>query len=255
MNHLIASFHPLEKNGGQYAFYSRQSGQPPLLQANVDADLTRFSSASLIKIPILLAWVYLERSGQIHRAELCDLDSEPQVQGAGFSWLLRGRKIPYQDVLLMMIAISDNLCTNLVIQRIGLERLDQVFHQDLGLGATALQRKLMDYEARARGLDNWVTAADCIRFFDLLHNLRPDELAWVEPMLAANQDDLLLMRRIPRDTLTFYHKTGSIPGVLHDWGYTRDCDIFLITQNQPDEPAAFEVFGEMGRHFLLPPSL
>lgn len=249
---LNTALQTLDRAGSQYAFYCRRRGFAPQIYSNVDLQAHRFSSASIIKIPILLAWVLLERQGEVNRDELCDLDSEPQVQGAGYAWLLRGRSIPFYDVLLMMIAISDNLCTNHVIRRVGIERLSRVIDQDLGLGGTALQRKLMDYEARARGLDNWITAADCIRFFDLMHDLKPEELAWVEPMLAANQDDLLLMRRIPRDTITFYHKTGSIPGVLHDWGYTRECDVFLLTQNIKDEPAAFEVFGALGRQTLLP---
>jgi beta-lactamase class A len=175
------------------------------------------------------------------------LDDEPQVQGAGFSWLLTARRLPFQDVLLLMMAVSDNLCANLIIRHIGIERLARVFKEQLGLSGCLLQRKLMDYQARARGLDNYVTPADCIRFFELVHSLTQDERAWVEPVLAANQDDLLLMRQVPRDTLTFYHKTGSMTAVLHDWGYTRQCDIFLLTQGVRDEPAVFEVFGALGR--------
>jgi len=211
-------------------------------------------SASIIKVPILLAWVYLERAGLVDRAELCDLDAEPQVQGAGFSWLLRARRLPYQDVLLLMIALSDNLCTNLVIRKAGLDRLNQVIHETLGLHGVEIQRKLFDYEARARGLDNWITVQDCIRFYRLIQELRPEERAWVESMLSVNQDDLLLMRCIQRDTLVFRHKTGSMTGVMHDWGYTDHCQIFLLTQNLSDEVAALDVFGELGRLMVASPS-
>lgn len=227
----------------QYAFYFEQNNQPPLQSANC----TRFPAASIIKVPILLAWVHLERSGQVDHRELCDLDAETQVQGAGFSWLLTARQLPFHDVLLMMIALSDNLCTNLVIRRIGIERLSRVFKDDLHLTGTELQRKLMDYEARGRGLDNWITLSDCIRYFDLLDALSSSEKAWVEPLLLANQDSALLMRDIPRDTLDFYHKTGSMGGVLHDWGYTRSARICLLTQGVQDETAAFQIFGSLGR--------
>lgn len=240
----------LEQMGCQYAFYFAPVGAPFGVKPFFQSNASRFSSASIIKVPILLAWVYLERSGAVNREELCNLDAEQQVQGAGFSWMLHARHLPYQDVLMMMIALSDNLCTNLVIQRAGLERLNQVFRADLGLEGTELQRKLMDYEARERGLDNWITAQDCIRLYGLLQNLTPAERSWVDAMLAVNQDAALLMRSISRDTLTFHHKTGSIPGVLHDWGYTDRCQIFLLTQNVPDEPAAFEVFGALGRAML-----
>lgn len=232
----------LQQLGCQYAFYYQTPALPPFFQASQQ----RFPSASIIKVPILLAWIALEQAGEVSRYELCDLGAEPPVQGAGFSWLLRQRQLPYQDVLLMMIATSDNLCTNLVIRRAGLERLNRVFHDVLGLKQTALERKLFDYAARDRGLDNWVGAEDCIRLYDLIEALPGAERAWVESMLAVNQDNALLRRNIPRDTVDFYHKTGSIEHVLHDWGYTRSCRIFLLTRDVVDEPPVFEEFGKLG---------
>ncbi len=240
----------IEQLNCQYAFYFAPTGSTPLFQANHQ----RFSSASLIKVPIMLAWLYLERQGEVDRAELCNLDSEPQVQGAGFSWLLRARRLPYQDVLLMMIALSDNLCTNLVIRRAGLERLNQVFHDVLGLPGTELQRKLMDFAARSRGLDNWITPQDCIRLFTLIDQLASAERVWVDSLLGVCQENLFFLRDIPVDTLVderaFHHKTGSIPGVLHDWGYNSQGRIFLLTQNVTDDLATMQVFGQLGRQLL-----
>lgn len=234
----------LNKIGGQYAVYYAPAGAQPDFRATG----TRFISASMIKVPILLAWLHLEREGLVSRAELCDLDQEPQVQGAGFSWLLRGRQIPYQDVLLLMIAVSDNLCTNLVIRRAGIERLNRVFRDGLGLHGTELQRKLFDLEARERGLDNWISPEDCIRLYQCVAELCLEERKWVESVLAVNQDALLLMRDIPIDALTFHHKTGAIHNIaLHDWGYTETCQMFLLTQNLPDESAAYPIFGALGR--------
>jgi len=233
----------LQNTGCLYAFYFAQKGDTPYFRGNCD----RFLSASIIKIPILLAWVYLERLGEVHRSEWCCLDDEPQVQGAGFSWLLRERHLPFQDVLLMMMALSDNLCTNLVIQRLGIPRLRQVLRDDFGLPGTEIQRKLMDYEARARGLDNWVSAKDAIRYYELFSGLTEVERAWVEPMLLACQDNALLMRNIPRDTIKFHHKTGSMNGVLHDWGYTLDRQIFLFTNGVKVEADVVPIFGELGR--------
>ncbi|MEW6504917.1 MAG: serine hydrolase [Chloroflexota bacterium] len=230
----------------QFSFYFRRSNTVSLQAGNAQ----RFPAASIIKIPILLAWVLLERQGEVNQREICHLDDEPEVHGAGFSWLLHARHLPYHDVLLMMMALSDNLCTNLIIQRIGLERINHLFRHDMGLTDTELQRKLMDFEARKKGLDNWISPQDCIRFFDLFEALTPAEKAWVEPMLLVNQDDLLLKRDLPRDEVDFYHKTGSIPGVLHDWGYTRTCRIFLLTSGAQDETALYPIFAQAGRLLL-----
>ncbi len=225
-----------------YAFYYRpRDGQPLLLQ-----NCERFLSASIIKAPILLAWAYLERIGRANRDEMCDLDLEPPVEGAGLSWLLRTRRLPFHDVLLLMIALSDNLCTNLVIRRIGIERLNEIFRGPLGLQDTRVERKLMDYQARASGRENWVSAQDCIRLFALRDALGPKERAWIEPMLLACADQGLWLRNIPRDTMAFYHKTGNMTGVLHDWGYTAAADVFLLTQNVTDEPAVYRVLDQLG---------
>ena len=231
----------------EYAFYYSTMREEPIFKANQ----TLFRSASIIKIPILLAWIELEKSGGVSRLNLCDLDGETPVGGAGFAEQFATRKIAFADVLLMMIANSDNLCTNLIIKEIGLERLQRVMTTSLGLKNTRLERKLMDYAARERGLDNYIDARECIRFYDLISHLEPNDRNWVRSILLANTDGALLMRSIPRDTVNFFHKTGSIDGVLHDWGFTDQCNVFLLTQKVTDEPAVFELFGELGRACLM----
>jgi beta-lactamase class A len=224
-----------------YALYYRPRGGAAILRHNCE----RFLSASIIKVPILFAWAHLQRSGAVSLDETCDLSAEPPVQGAGLSWLLRQPALPYHDVLLLMIALSDNLCTNLVIRRAGLDRLNAAF-RELGLPDAALQRKLFDYEARSRGLENTVSPADCIRLFELRDALTPGERAWIEPMLRWNTDYGLWLRNVPRDTVEFYHKTGNVEGVLHDWGYTPDADLFVLTQKVRDEREIYRALDRLG---------
>ena len=234
----------LDQSGCRYALYLKKDGQAPVLAQNHD----RFVSASLIKLPILLAWAALERAGRLDRFEPCSLDGEAQVHGAGLAWLLAQRSLPYQDVLLLMIALSDNLCANLVIHRVGLEALNLAFRQELGLLDTRLERKFMDFAARAQGKDNWISARDCIRLLDCLEELPGEQRAWIEPMLAHNQDRGLLLRQRLRDGLDFNHKTASLTGVLHDWGYTPKTRLFLLTQEVQDETALTHIFGDLGEH-------
>lgn len=241
MDYNIA-LNQLDQLGCKYAFYFCRKGQEPILRQNCE----RFFSASIIKVPILLAWLYLENLGEVNREELCNLDDEPEVRGAGFAFALKARKIPFQDVLLMMITLSDNLCTNLILRRMDVNRANQVIHDVMGLHNTEIQRKLMDYEARSRGLDNWICAQDSIKFFSLVKQLNPQDRKFAELLLGLNQDDALLRRNIPRDTIEFNHKTGSMEGILHDWGYYNDREIFLFTQDVKEEPPVFEIFGKLG---------
>ncbi len=239
----LAALNQMQVN---YAFYFSDRRNPPIFQSNH----LLFRSASIIKIPILLAWLELEREGLLDRSKPCRLDAEAQVGGAGFARQFLTREITFADVLLMMIATSDNLCTNLVLQEIGLPRLQQVMQEKLGLHQTRCERKLMDYAARERGLDNIIDARECIQFFRLVERLPAADRDWARSLLLANTDAALFLRSIPRDTIDFFHKTGSITGVLHDWGFTDQCEMFLLTENVTDEPAVFEVFGALGKKFL-----
>lgn len=243
------AFHnKLESLKVDYAFYYHDKVNPPIFVSNQSL----FRSASIIKVPILLAWLELEKSGEVDRRKKCRLDNDAQVGGAGFARQFSTRTLSYVDVLLMMIATSDNLCTNLVLQEIGLERLHTVMQENLGFQRTRCERKLMDYAARERGLDNYIDAEEGIQLFRLIDKLPEDDRDWVRSLLLSNTDSALLMRNIPRDTVDFYHKTGSMNGVLHDWGFTDSCEVFLFTQKVADEPAVFEVFGELGKACLLP---
>jgi beta-lactamase class A len=232
-----------------YALYFRGAGHPAILLQTCEV----FPSASVIKLPMLLAWLYLQDQGVVSESEWCYLDDEPQVEGAGLSWLLRQRRIPFHDALLFMIALSDNLCANLVMRRVGLERFNQVFRDVFGLTNTRLERRFMDHDARKQGRENQVSASDCIRLFALRDALRPAHRALVDDMLAANDDLGLWLRNIPRDTVTFYHKTGSSEGILHDWGYTRDRELFLLTGNVEDERSVYGALDTLGPLLLAAP--
>lgn len=50
---LVNFLQALRNSGFQYAFYLRRQNLPPCFEANNE----RFSAASLIKVPILLAWL------------------------------------------------------------------------------------------------------------------------------------------------------------------------------------------------------
>lgn len=230
----------------QYALYYCPRGGEPILRKTQDV----FLSASIIKVPLLFAWLAAEKARFVNRGELCRLDDEAPVGGSGLAELLKVRGLPYADVLMLMMTVSDNLCTNLIIRRLTLPLIRTVFRYRLGIPDTRVNRKLMDYEARAQGVENLVSVQDCIRLFQLRNALGPADRAWVESLLLANQDQALFLRNIPRDTVAFYHKTGNMEGVLHDWGYTEKADVFLLTQGVQDEREVFRVLDELGPMLL-----
>lgn len=179
-----------------------------------------YSSASIVKLPVL--WSFFEQvdAGELDPSERWRLADGDRVDGSGVLKLLQGgAELTLLDLATLMIVVSDNSATNVLIDRLGLVTIQQSIAR-LGLTWTRLGRKMYDFEARARGLDNVATARDIAR---LLHRIyRGDGLsvasaAEARRILGGQQLNAGLPARLPYETV--WHKTGNLPGLLHDAGW------------------------------------
>lgn len=238
----------LDKMNGDYSFYCRAKDTDMITVSNRQ-EKHRFLTASLIKVPILLAWMALERKGEVDSNEQCDFGDEPVVRGAGFSWMFRTKTLTYADALLLMIAVSDNFCTNLIISKIGFDRMNAIFSQELCFNDTYLGRKMMQRPNRLLKKDNWTTSADMIRCFHLINQLDENQRNFVSERLLACDSEKLFMRNLENDSVSFYHKSGGLPNVINEWGYTDSCSIFLLTNNA-SYSETYQIFGRLGKEFL-----
>jgi beta-lactamase class A len=103
---------------------------------------TPVQTASVIKLAILYEALEQVRSGKAHFEDKIALTKADQVQGSG---VLLFFDVPIsltlKDVLTMMIVMSDNTATNLVIDHLGLENIDTRIAK-LGLKDTYLYKKV-----------------------------------------------------------------------------------------------------------------
>nr|WP_179254631.1 serine hydrolase [Enemella evansiae] len=139
-----------------------------------ERETERLPSASLIKVPIALAVLRARDGGLLRLDDAVAVDAVPVVGGAGVLRQLSGRPTcPVGDLLTLMLTVSDNLATNLL-----LEQLDRATGSAYAAGAevcelagladTVLQRRMMDPAAVDAGRDNWTTAADQCRLMALI---------------------------------------------------------------------------------------
>jgi beta-lactamase class A len=165
-----------------------------------------FTAASLIKLPILATAL---DSGLPLGARL---PVRPAVPGSGvLAYLADVEDMSVRDLLTLMIAVSDNTATNLLIDRIGMDQVN-AWCARLGLTATVLARRMMDAEARERGQENRMSAADVA---SVLTRLATSPFAVTA--LEAQQLNDRLPRHLP-PAFRLVHKTGELPGVRHDAG-------------------------------------
>lgn len=119
-----------------------------------------FSSASLIKVPIMVAVLQQAESGRLPLSRQLPLDAVPRVGGSGvLTELADLDRLSVRDLLTLMIVISDNLATNLLIDAIGMDVVNESAAA-AGLPDTRLRRTMMDLEGRRAGLENHTTATD-----------------------------------------------------------------------------------------------
>ncbi len=107
----------------------------------VDAD-TPIKTASVIKLPIMLTAFTLAKEGKLDLSEKITLTKENQVPGSGILTALSPRlEITVEDAIVLMIQLSDNTATNLVIDKIGIEPVNQQLAA-MGLKNTYLYKKV-----------------------------------------------------------------------------------------------------------------
>jgi len=135
-----------------------------------------FPTASSIKIAILLELYHQEqqaREGAEGKARLNDVyDVDPKVL-VDFSSIMQGltpgiTKITNHDVAQFMIAVSDNTASNVLIDRVGMENVNETL-RSLGLTKTLLRRHMMDFEAARRGDENVSTPREMARLLQLIY--------------------------------------------------------------------------------------
>lgn len=103
-------------------------------------------TASVIKEPILLALLRATEAGTVDLADRVTLEASERVGGSGVLKLFDGGLQPtVRDVATLMIAVSDNTATNMVLDLIGgLEPVNQAM-AELGLDSVRLHNAV-DFE-------------------------------------------------------------------------------------------------------------
>ncbi len=101
-----------------------------------------FEGASTIKVLIMIEAFRQVAEGRLRLDETLALDPSHQVRGSG---VLRdfapGARLTLHDAIVLMMIVSDNVATNMVIDRVGLAAIERAAER-MGLRATRLMAPL-----------------------------------------------------------------------------------------------------------------
>jgi beta-lactamase class A len=210
-------------------------------------------TASTIKIAILAELYRQESSGAGARlADAYVVDSGDVVPGSDIlAGLTPGvTRLTNRDLATLMIGVSDNGATNVLIRRVGMERVNGML-DSLGLKETRLRRRMLDLAAARAGRENTATPRELVALLDAL---------WGNRLLSgALRDDFFRVlatpkeRYLPRllpEQARIASKPGWLEGVRVDAGIgfvpQRPFAMAVMISYAGEERAAEQAIAELG---------
>ena len=208
-----------------------------------------FPTASLIKVAVLVALLDEVEKGRIALDDPLTMIARDQVGGSGvLQHLHSGLQLTVEDAARLMIVISDNTATNLLLDKVPM-RTVWAKMDSLGLPHTRIHSKTF-LRSTSVAMDSSVkyglgvtTPDETVRLFALLHqgravSPRMDSLALT--MLRGNEDWNKLVRWLP-DGATAAHKSGDVDQSRNDCGilYGPDAPVAVCVMTRENRDTSY----------------
>lgn len=209
---------------GQYGIFARNlnTGQTIAM-----GEHQVFPSASLIKVPILAEVLRRVEEEGLSLDETLVMRAEDQVPGSGvLKDLTPGTRYTLRDLSMLMITVSDNTATNLLIDYLTVDSVNALLRR-LGLPQTSLERRLERVPAQVTRV-NRTTAHEMARLMELVATgqlISQDVSRRMIDRLQRCQapyafappiEDPRYIGQLP--AIQVAHKTGSLAQARHDCG-------------------------------------
>lgn len=220
-----------------------------------------FLSASTIKIAVMVELFRRVDRGEVTLDEPYVLDPADKAPGSGVLQQLHdGIQLTMRDVLYLMISISDNPATNILIDRLGIDAINATM-RDLGLERSVLGRRMMGRPALEMEQENLATPNDLARLVGSILDGTAASAASCEAMVAMlelQQNTRRIGRFVP-DGVRWGSKTGSYDTVANDVGFVMTGDgpliISAFTARLPDMVTGEIIISEIAREAMRPVSV
>ena len=193
-------------------------------------------AASVIKL-FMMAEAYRQReAGLLDFDEPVTVREEDKMPSCGALTYMRSPvRATLGDLVTLMIILSDNTATNLLIDRLGMDNINRMI---ASMGCSEGTKELS-----AKGIHNTVTARDAGLFYE---SLLAGTL--VSPAASREMLETLKNQRL-NGKMPFFlkpggiacaHKTGEDDGITHDTGIilTEPKRVFCFLSEETDVPRA-----------------
>jgi len=187
-----------------------------------------YPQASSIKIAVLAELYRQSQQGKLkltdsYTVNASDLVPDSDIMGG----LTPGvTKLTLRDVATMMVAVSDNSATNVLIDRVGMDNVNALM-TSLGLKHTLLRRKMMDLKAAGEGRENVSTPKEMSTLLQQIYHGKVLNKEMTDDFfkVLSTHKDSWIPRYLP-EGLKMANKPGALEGVRNDSGV-------IFVENRP----------------------
>ena len=197
-------------------------------------------AASVIKLFIMAEAFRQFESGALSPDEEFVITADVKKPSCGaLTYMHEGLKVTAMDLVVLMIILSDNTATNMLINRLGMENINDMIKNVIGAEGCALNRVLFDSEASRRGIQNYITAAGVGKMLKMVYDRELVSAEASEKMLAIMLDQRLNGKSPFFLDCDIAHKTGEDDGTTHDAAivFAEKPFILVMLSNNVDVPA------------------
>lgn len=223
-----------------------------------------FHAASTMKVPVMIElWrqaaagiLALDDELTVVNEFRSVLDESPYSLSAGDDsdseiYSMVGTRRSLRQLCEAMITVSSNLATNVLVDRLGVDRIRATVAK---LGATGMnvRRGVEDTKAYEAGISNTTTARGLLVLFDALARgeaVSPEASRAMVEVLARQQFNDAIPAGLP-DGTRVAHKTGSITRIHHDAGIVfgaRPYVLVLLVRGLADHKASAALMADLTR--------
>ena len=197
-------------------------------------------SASMIKLLILAELMKKISENKFSLSDTVMMANFMKIGGDGvLKELNTGHHFTLKELATLMIIVSDNQATNILIDFLGMENINQL-GKELDLKETFLGRKMMDAEARKKGYDNYTCADDISLLLKLIYQeklINKEASQLMLDILLRQQQGERLQRYLPSD-IKIAHKCGDLDNLENDggiiWLGDRAYILVVLTNGMPN---------------------
>lgn len=210
-----------------------------------------FYAASIIKVPIMAAVFSAFDEGLFKLSDTIVLKREDLVEGGVLQHLTPGIRLTIYDYLTLMIIQSDNTATNVLIDLVGVKKIQEMI-AEIGMKNSCFYNKLNTVPVKTNGR-NMITARDMAVLLKKLTS------GMIISQYACEQMIDIMKKQQFRDCLPykfpetesniigtkqeweFANKTGWVTGIRHDIGVLyvgrRTMNIVVLSKDVEDKLA------------------